>query len=209
MHTKIQGHWPFGSEKKMFLVLPYIAMAAILVMWPGPFEQTFVPPSHRSSIWNLTLIGPVVSEEKMLKECGRRRTTTYDRQRTTEAYLSYKLTIWAFDSGELIKGFDPCTNSLAFVKVVVFSMSSLKQSIQLISYVRESWSLCRLVGPTLLHDTIPAERQMKIHIQCRWNYFLPLSPIEEGFQLMEETSRSRSHDHMTAFSHGQIKMSNF
>ena len=24
-------------------ILPYMGMAAILVMWPGPFEQTFVP----------------------------------------------------------------------------------------------------------------------------------------------------------------------
>ena len=77
-----------------------MAMAAILVMWPGPFEQTFVPPSHRSSIWNLTLIGPVVSE-KMFTECGR-QTTTYDG-RTTAAYLSHKLTIWAFGSGELTR----------------------------------------------------------------------------------------------------------
>ena len=45
-------------------------MAAILVIWPGPFEQSFVPPS----IWNLTLIGQAVSEEKMYKECGRRTT---------------------------------------------------------------------------------------------------------------------------------------
>ena len=59
-------------------------IAAILVMWPGLFEQIFVPLSHRSSMWNLTLIDPVVSEEKMFKECGRRR--------TTDAYLSYKLT---------------------------------------------------------------------------------------------------------------------
>ena len=50
-----------------------MCMAATLVMWPGPFEQTFIPPSHRSSICNMTLIGPVVSEEKMFKECGRRR----------------------------------------------------------------------------------------------------------------------------------------
>ena len=34
-----------------------MGMAAILVMWPGPFEQTCVPPSQRSSTWNLTLIG--------------------------------------------------------------------------------------------------------------------------------------------------------
>ena len=74
-----------------------MGMVAILVMWPGPFEQTFVTPSHRSSIWNLTLIGPVVYE--IFKECGRRTTT--DIKRTTEAYLSYKLTNGAFVSGEL------------------------------------------------------------------------------------------------------------
>ena len=95
MHTKIQGHWPFGSgEEDFFRFLPNMALAAILVMWPGPFEQTFVPPSCRSSIWNLTLTGPVVSEEKIFKECGRRKTTTDGGvRRTTEAYLSYKLTI--------------------------------------------------------------------------------------------------------------------
>ena len=43
-----------------------MGMAAILVMWPGPFEQTFVPPSQGDSIWNLASISPVVSEEKML-----------------------------------------------------------------------------------------------------------------------------------------------
>ena len=65
-----------------------MGMAAILVMWSGPFEQIFVPPSHGDSIWNLASIGPVVSEKKMFKECGR----WTDRRRTTEAYLSYKLT---------------------------------------------------------------------------------------------------------------------
>ena len=65
-----------------------MGMAAILVMWPGLFEQTFVPPSHGDFIWNLASIGPVVSEEKMFKECGR----LTDRRRMTEAYLSYKLT---------------------------------------------------------------------------------------------------------------------
>ena len=60
-----------------------MGMVAILVKWPGPFEQTFIPPSHGSSIWNLTLIGQTVSEE-MFKEWG--------RQTTTKAYLYYKLT---------------------------------------------------------------------------------------------------------------------
>ena len=63
-----------------------MGMTAIFVIWLGQFEQTFIPPSHRNSIWNLTLIGAVVSEEKMFKECGRRT----DGQ-TTVAYLSYKL----------------------------------------------------------------------------------------------------------------------
>ena len=54
-----------------------MGMEAISVMWTGPFEQTIIPPSH-SSIWNLTLIGPLVSEEKMFKECGRRQKVTDD-----------------------------------------------------------------------------------------------------------------------------------
>ena len=44
-----------------------MGMTAILVMWPGPFEQTFVPASQGVSIWNLSLSGPVVSE-KMLTD---------------------------------------------------------------------------------------------------------------------------------------------
>ena len=60
-----------------------MGMAAILVMWPGAFDQTFVPQSYGGAIWNLTLTGQASSEEKMFKECGRQ---------TTEAHLSYKLT---------------------------------------------------------------------------------------------------------------------
>ena len=63
-----------------------MGMVAILAMWPEPFEQTFVPPSHGDSIRNLASIGPVVSEEKMFKACGR-RTAGRDRLRPT-----YKLT---------------------------------------------------------------------------------------------------------------------
>ena len=72
-------------RERLFNVLSYMGIAAILVMWPGPFDQTFVPPSHGGSIWNLTLIGKAVSEDKMFKECGRRRKTDDDdgRRRTT------------------------------------------------------------------------------------------------------------------------------
>ena len=84
LHINLQGHRPFGSREEDFLMfLPYMKMVAILVMWLGPFEQTFVPPSHVGFIWNFTLIGQAVSEEKMFKEYGRRR-TTYDDGWTTE-----------------------------------------------------------------------------------------------------------------------------
>ena len=103
VRIKFQGHRPFCSrEEDLLRLLPYMGMAAILVIWPWPFEQTFLPPSHRSSIWNLTLIGPVVSEKKMFKKC-RRWQTTYDgrRRRTTGDGGLPKLTKWAFGSGEL------------------------------------------------------------------------------------------------------------
>ena len=48
----------------------YMVMIAILVMWPGPFRQTFILSSSGGSIWNLASIGPMVSEKKMIKECG-------------------------------------------------------------------------------------------------------------------------------------------
>ena len=58
-------------KKKIFEgVLPYMGMAAILVMWPGPREQTFVPPSHGGSTWNLASIGPAVLE-KMFENIDR------------------------------------------------------------------------------------------------------------------------------------------
>ena len=56
-------------------------------MWPGPFEQLLFPYPIQTPYEIWASIGPVVSKEKMFKECGRRT----DGQ-TTEAYLSYKLT---------------------------------------------------------------------------------------------------------------------
>ena len=86
LHTKFQGNWPFGSAEEDFLrFLPYMGMAAILVMWPGPFEQAFVPLSQVGSIWNLALITPMGSEEKMFENAD---IHTYVYIRTTDAYLS-------------------------------------------------------------------------------------------------------------------------
>ena len=70
-----------------------MGVAIILVMWPGCAEQTFVPPTHWGSIWNLALIGPMVSEEKVFEECGRRT--------DGGACLYYKLTYEPKGSGEL------------------------------------------------------------------------------------------------------------
>ena len=65
-----------------------MGVAAILVMRPDPPPPTPNPcspdPWSGGSIWNLALIGPAVSEEKMFEEFGWR---TDDR-----ACLYYKLT---------------------------------------------------------------------------------------------------------------------
>ena len=72
-----------------------MGMTAILVMWPRPFEPTFVPPSQGGSVWNLALIGPLVLEEMF------ENVDIYTHIRTTEAYLYYKLTNEPKGSGEL------------------------------------------------------------------------------------------------------------
>ena len=47
LHTKSQGNQPSGSGEEDFFkgFLPYMGVAAILVMWPVQFEQTFGPAS--------------------------------------------------------------------------------------------------------------------------------------------------------------------
>ena len=50
LHAKFQDHRTSGSGEEDFLrFLPYMGMAAILVMRPRPFIYTFVPPSQGSS----------------------------------------------------------------------------------------------------------------------------------------------------------------
>ena len=48
-----------------------MGVTAILVMWPGPFEQTSIPASIGFPISNFSLINPVVSEEKMVENVDR------------------------------------------------------------------------------------------------------------------------------------------
>ena len=91
-HTKFEGHQPFGSREEDFLrFLPYKGMEAILVMWPGPFEQLSFPHPIEAP-YEIRLIGPVVSEEKMFKECGWR--TTMDGWRRPTYPISSPLSLW-------------------------------------------------------------------------------------------------------------------
>ena len=92
MHTKIQGHWPFGSGEEDFFFLRFKHIWSWRPSWscdqghlsklsfPHPIEAPYeiwlwLAQWFLSRIW--------------------RRTTNDDGWRTTEAYLSYKLTIWA------------------------------------------------------------------------------------------------------------------
>ena len=44
LHTKFQGHRSTDSEEKDILrFLPYMGMAAMLVMWPTSFVFIFIP----------------------------------------------------------------------------------------------------------------------------------------------------------------------
>ena len=89
LHTKFQGHRSSGSGEEDFLrFLPYMGMAAMLVMRPRPFEQLFFPKGPGGCIWNLVAIGPVVSEEKSFEIVDGRQT---DGQTDDGAFPSYKL----------------------------------------------------------------------------------------------------------------------
>ena len=79
-----------------------MGMAAMLVMWPRPFEQLLFPKGPWGCIWNLVAIGPVVSEEKLFEIVDGRRTDgrTTDGRRTTKPAYTIS-SPGAFGSGEL------------------------------------------------------------------------------------------------------------
>ena len=71
-YTKFQRHRPIASkEEDCFKVLPYMDMAAILVMWPGSFVNISFPHPKEAPCE----INPVISEVKMFEECERQWTT--------------------------------------------------------------------------------------------------------------------------------------
>ena len=64
LHTKFQGHWSVGSGEEDFLrFLPYMGMAAILVMWPNSFVFIFIPILFQAFIWTLVPNCPTVFEK--------------------------------------------------------------------------------------------------------------------------------------------------
>ena len=109
LHTKPQGHWPFGSGEEIFEgFLLYMGVAAIFVIWPRPSKQIFVSPTHGGSIWNLASIGPIVLEKKIFENGG----WTTDNGRTTEhAYSTQKM----MSSDHVLP---PCSNvhALPFIR---------------------------------------------------------------------------------------------
>ena len=79
LHTRFHGHRPFGPEKKDFYGFYHI-WAAWRPSWSCDQDRLnkLSFPHPREALYDLTLFGPVVSEEKMFKECGR----PTDRRRT-------------------------------------------------------------------------------------------------------------------------------
>ena len=61
LHTKYQRPGSSSFRQEDFKVL---------IIWPRCCEQTFVHPAREGSLWNLALIGLVVSEEKTFEEWG-------------------------------------------------------------------------------------------------------------------------------------------
>ena len=113
-------------EKKIFEgFLLYMSVAAILIMWPRPCEQTFVHPSHLGSVWNLALIGQAVLEKEVF-ENGVRRTDDGRRRTDDGPWLYYKHINEPEDSGELImfdryyciKTFCDTRNSILIKKIL-------------------------------------------------------------------------------------------
>ena len=57
---------PRVQEKKIIEgFLPYMGMAAILVMWPASYQQIFIPMYLKAYKQNLVKNSPVVSEKSM------------------------------------------------------------------------------------------------------------------------------------------------
>ena len=64
LHTKFRGNRPAGSGKRDFEgFLPYMGVAATLVMSPASCHQIFISLYLKAFLKNLVQIGTVVSEK--------------------------------------------------------------------------------------------------------------------------------------------------
>ena len=91
LHTKPQGHWPFGSGEEDFWTI--YGRGGQLGHVTQTLQTNFVPLTHGGSTWNLASIGPAVLEKKIFEN---------GEQRTDDgACLYYKLTNEPKGSGEL------------------------------------------------------------------------------------------------------------
>ena len=64
LYTKFQGHWSIDSEEEDFLrFLPYMGMAAMLVMRPNSFVKKFIPILPLAFIWTVVPNNPIGFEE--------------------------------------------------------------------------------------------------------------------------------------------------
>ena len=85
LHTKFQGHWSIGSGEEDFLrFLPYMGMAAMLVMWPNSYKFSFLfSPKLSYEFWlqiaslflRKTSFNFVIG---VIFDQGQRMTLTYD-----------------------------------------------------------------------------------------------------------------------------------
>ena len=94
MHTKFQGHRPFGSREGFYQIWAWRPTwlcdqdCLITLTFPHPIEAPY-------EIWFWLA-------QCFLRRCLKSVDDDGRRRRTTEAYLSYKLTKWPFGSDELM-----------------------------------------------------------------------------------------------------------
>ena len=57
----------FQRRRFLKFCLPYMGMTVIFVIWPGPFEHTFILTTHKSSTWNLASMGLAALQQKIFE----------------------------------------------------------------------------------------------------------------------------------------------
>ena len=65
LHTKFRGNRPAGSREVFEGILPYMCMAAILVMRLTSDQYIFISMYLKAYIQNLVTNGPVIFEKSM------------------------------------------------------------------------------------------------------------------------------------------------